>query len=47
MWYVIRTKAGSEEAVRERAKKLLAADTGRDCRVLDNNQEKEIPGGVA
>lgn len=44
MWYVIRTKAGSEEAVRKRAKKLLAADTGRDCKVLYCIRKKRYLG---
>lgn len=44
MWYVIRTKAGSEEAVRKRAKKLLAADTSRDCKVLYCIRKKRYLG---
>lgn len=34
MWYVIQTKPGREEAVREKAKKLLTDSTGGECRVL-------------
>lgn len=34
MWYVIQTRAGSEEAVRRRAKKMLPYDSYLDCKVL-------------
>lgn len=34
MWYVIQTKAGREEAVKQRAEKMLPQNAFRECKVL-------------
>lgn len=44
MWYVIQTKAGSEEAVKRRAKKMLPYDAWQDCKVLYCIRKKKYLG---
>lgn len=44
MWYVIQTKAGSEEAVKRRAKKMLPYHAYQDCKVLYCIHKKKYLG---
>lgn len=44
MWYVIQTRAGDEEAVKRRAKKMLPYDAYKDCKVLYRISKKRYLG---
>ncbi len=44
MWYVIQTKAGREEAVKQKAEKILPQNAFRDCKVLYCINKKKYLG---
>ena len=44
MWYVIQTKTGQEEPMRQRVEKMLPDDSYEDCKILYYVKKKKYLG---